>query len=375
LNGGAVAVGTVMTAVSLGSNRRFAMSALRPIVLGIVIWGFMTNGVRADPITWPDWMAWLVGQNQGNGDGGSTVNLGNFSAPIVASPQPQPQPMSPVTSSPTPQPILTNGPINSGLYASPMTSTPVIANASPTPAPAVVASSSSPVNAYINLGLGPYAAQSTITTGNAQPWYNSSQVTALFGGQPTAQQQQSFDNTIMQRVQQSFSQSGVSVTLTDNPNVSAQHTISVVSNTTSASLPSAIGMTQVGGNGFSFIDVSAQSAQTLDQLEWIVAHNISHELMLAFGVPEKFDTTGNYLDAKMASLSMMVNPNATFSPAAAQAITQALASQNVTGSSYQLGAQGMDGSPVPEPTTLAIWALAATALLVAQRTRSRRASA
>jgi hypothetical protein len=179
----------------------------------------------------------------------------------------------------------------------------------------------------------------------------------------------------MQRVQQSFSQSGVSVTLTDNPNVSALHTISVVSNTTSASLPSAIGMTQVGGNGFNFIDVSAKSAQTLDQLEWIVAHNISHELMLAFGVPEKYDTTGNYLDAKMASYSMMVNPNATFSAAAAQAITQALASQNIVGSSEQLGAQGIGGSSVPEPTTLAIWALAATALLVARRTRSRRASA
>jgi len=350
------------------------MSALRPIVLGIVVWGVMTNVVRADPITWPDWMAWLVGQNQGNG--GGTSNLGNFSPPIVVPQQPQPPPSSPVSGLSPTQPIIVNGPINSGLFASPMTSTPVVANSSVAPASAAVASSSGPVDAYINLGVGPYPAQSSITNGNAQPWYNSSQVAALFGGQPTAQQQQSFDNTVMQRVQQSFSQSGVSVTLTDNPNVSALHTISLVSNTTSASLPSAIGMTQVGGNGFSFINVSAPSAQTVDQLEWIVAHNISHELMLAFGVPEKYDTTGNYLDAKMASYSMMVNPSATFSPAAAQALTQALlASQNVTGSSNQLGAQNLTESPVPEPTTLAIWALAATALFVAQRTRSRRASA
>jgi hypothetical protein len=347
------------------------MSALRPIVLGIVVWGVMTNAVRADPITWSDWMAWLAGPNGGNG--GGSVTLGNFFPPIVTPQQPPPPPSSPVSSSPAPQPIIANGPINSGLYASPMTSTPVVANSSAAPASAAVASSSGPVDAYINLGVGPYPAQSSITTGNAQPWYNSSQVAALFGGQPTAQQQQSFDNTIMQRVQQSFSQSGVSVTLTDNPNVPALHTISVVSNTTSASLPSAIGMTQVGGNGFSLINVSAPSAQTVDQLEWIVAHNISHELMLAFGVPEKYDTTGNYLDAKMASYSMMVNPNATFSPAAAQAITQALASLGGTNSSYQLGAQGISESPVPEPATLAIWALAATALFVAQRTRSRRA--
>ena len=219
--------------------------------------------------------------------------------------------------------------------------------------------SSGPVDAFINLGNGPYPLQNTITTGNAQPWYNSSQITSLFGGQPTAQQIQSFDNTVLQRVQQTFSQSGVSVTLTDNPNVAALHTLSLVSNTSSASLSSAIGMTQVGGSGFSFIDQIAPSAQSLDQLEWIVAHNISHELMLAFGVPENYDQTGNYIDSKLANWAMMVNPNSTFSPAAAQAITQALAAQNNGNSGYQLGAQVLGGeSPVPEPTTVALWALA-----------------
>ena len=54
----------------------------------------------------------------------------------------------------------------------------------PTPAPA-----SAPVaNANLNLGSGPYPLESTITTGNAQPWYNSSQISSFFGGQPTAQQ-------------------------------------------------------------------------------------------------------------------------------------------------------------------------------------------
>jgi hypothetical protein len=339
------------------------MSALRPTLLGIVVWGVMTSAVRADPITWPDWMAWVVGQNGPNGGGGTT--FGNFASPIAISPQPQPQPQ--------PQPTIANGPINSGLLAPPQ---PVVANSSAAPVSASAASTSAPVDGYINLGVGPYPAQGSITTGNAQPWYDSPQITSLFGGQqPTAQQQQSFDAIVLQRVQQSFSQSGVSVTLTDNPSVPALHTVSLVSNTTSASLPSAIGMTQVGGNGFSFINVSAPSAQTLDQLEWLVAHNISHELMLAFGVPENYDTTGNYLDAKMASFSMMVNPNATFSPAAAQALTQALAALGNTGSTNQLGAQGLNGSSVPEPTTLAIWVLATTALFVAKRTRSRRASA
>ena len=177
------------------------------------------------------------------------------------------------------------------------------------------------------------------------PGTTARQLTSLFGGQPTAQQIQSFDNTILQRVQQTFSQSGISVTLTENPNVPALHTISLVSNTASATLPSAIGMTQVGGNGFSFIDQIAPSAQSLDQLEWIVAHNISHELMLAFGVPENYDTTGNFIDSKMANWAMMVNPNCDVQHAAAQAITQALASQNQAAGGSLLGAQEFNPSP------------------------------
>ena len=183
------------------------------------------------------------------------------------------------------------------------------------------------VDAFINLGYGPYPLQGSITTSNALPWYDSSQITSVFGGQPTSQQIQSFDNAILQHVQQTFSQSGVSVTLSDNPNVSASHTLSLVSNTASASLSNAIGMTQVGASGFSFIDKIAPSAQSVDQLEWIVAHNISHELMLAFGVPENYDQSGSYIDSTVANWSMMVSPNSTFSPAASAAITQALAAQ------------------------------------------------
>ncbi len=255
-------------------------------------------------------------------------------------------------------------------------SNPSVPSPSAAVAPAAtLAPSPAPVDAFINLGAGSYPAASSITTGNAQPWYNSAEVASVFGGQPTAQQQQAFDSTILQRVQQTFNQSGVSLTLTDNPNVAALHTLSVVSNTTSSSLPSAIGMTQVGGNGFSFIDVSAPSAQSVDQLEWIVAHNISHELMLAFGVGENYDKTGQYIDSKVANLAMMVNPNATFSPAAAQAISQALAAQDGSASQTQLGAQLIEEA-VPEPATLAIWVLAAaSALFVSRRTRSRRTSA
>ncbi len=237
----------------------------------------------------------------------------------------------------------------------------------------VTAAAPAPAQAFINVGSGPYPQAAAITTGGAQPWYNSTQLTTLFGGHPTAQQIQSFDNAILQRVQQTFGQSGVAVNLTENPNTPALHTISLVSNTSSATLSSAIGMTQVGSNGFSFIDHIASSAQSLDQLEWIVAHNVSHELMLAFGVPENYDTSGNFIDAKIANWAMMVNPNSAFSSSAAQALNQALAASDPSSSSSVLGAQEFDTAAVPEPSTVAMWSVsAALAFLVSRRRASRR---
>ncbi len=252
-----------------------------------------------------------------------------------------------------------------------MSSQPV---AMTTTSPSAISSApvvAAPVQAFINVGSGTYPLAAAITTGGAQPWYNSTQLTSFFGGQPTAQQIQSFDNTVLQRVQQTFSQSGISVSLTENPNVPALHTISLVSNTASSALSTAIGMTQVGSSGFSFIDQIAHSAQSLDQLEWIVAHNISHELMLAFGVPENYDTTGNFIDSKIASWAMMVNPNSTFSTAAAQAINQALASQAQPASTSLLGAQEVNPPPIPEPATLAMWGLAAVGFAAFRLLRAR----
>jgi len=352
------------------------MSALNRLALGVVAWAATGSILRADPITGPNnfnWVIYFAGQN--GGDAGSSGPVSTYPAAAVPAVTPQPPPSQPVAP-PAPQPappepvpttpatVVSNVP---GVPVTPVASAPTISMNVP--------ASSGPVDAFINLGNGPYPFADTITTGNAQPWYNSSQIAGFFGGQPTAQQIQSFDNTILERVQQSFSQSGVSVTLTDNPNVSALHTLSLVSNTASASLSNAIGMTQVGSSGFSFIDQIAQSAQSLDQLEWIVAHNISHELMLAFGVPENYDQTGNYIDSKLAAWAMMVNPSATFSPAAAQALAAALAAQDNGISGSQLGAQVISGeASVPEPTTVALWVLAAAATVASRRLRIKKGS-
>jgi hypothetical protein len=226
---------------------------------------------------------------------------------------------------------------------------------------AAAASLPTPVEAYINLGTGPYSEAAQLTTGNAQAWYNNPQVAGLFGGHPTAGQQQSFSDAVIQRVEQTFSQSGIPITLTTNPNVPAAHTLSVVSGAASLAFPGAIGTTFIGSNGFTFVDPIAKSVQSLDQLEWVVAHNVSHELMLAFGVGEHYDTSGSYIDAAKANLAMMTSPSATFSPGAATALLAAMGVAS-TSPTDQPGPQTLDAQTVPEPATVLIWVAAAAAL-------------
>ncbi len=322
------------------------MDSLKQLGLGICIWGVIAIGVKADGLTWTNaasdgWAPYLAQLNSTSN--ANTISFNN-PPPIPTSPAP------PLSAVPTTTTIQANN--ISNIPPTTTQAAPFSAGAAPTAA--------APVDGFINLGTGPYPNAALITTGGAQPWYNSSQISSFFGGQPTPQQQQSFDNAVLQNVQQTFAQSGVPITLTTNPNVPALHTISLVSNTGSASLSSAIGMTAIGSSGFSFIDQITQSAQNLNQLELIVAHNISHELMLALGVPENYDQTGTYVDSKVANWTMMVNPDATFSPAASQALIAAIQNQSATPSS-QLGAQSLNPSPMtaPEPTTMALWRLRA----------------
>ncbi len=248
-------------------------------------------------------------------------------APKPAAPVAVPKPAAPVA---VPKPVLPVAVPKAPAAVTPPTkpAAPVSIPKAPVPTPISTAPVTPPpvLDAFVNLGTGPYPEASLITSGGAQPWFDSTRIAALFGGQqPSAQQQAAFDSTVMQRIEQTFSNSGIHVSLTDTPGTSAPHTLSLVSHSTASILPTAIGMTDVGTNGFSFIDQEAPYAQTLDQFEWIVAHNISHELMLSFGVGENYDTTGNYVDARNVTLSMMISPSSTFSPAAAAAINQALA--------------------------------------------------
>ncbi len=168
--------------------------------------------------------------------------------------------------------------------------------------------SSTRPDAYLNFGTGNYAGASLMTNGTITPWYESPTVTKVFGGVPTPQQQADFSNAVLKNVEQTFLNSGIDVNLSLDPNAQASHTMSVVSGASYGANPNAIGITEVGGSGFSFIDKLGY-AQTVEQLERADAYNIAHELMHAFGVATHHDQTGKYLDAATASWDMLPSPD------------------------------------------------------------------
>ncbi len=197
-------------------------------------------------------------------------------------------------------------------------------------------------------------------------------VERLYGGLPTIQQAANFDGTVLQRVQQTFALSGVPVSLTLDPNAPAAHTVSVVSQTTNPALSSALGMTYLGGNGFQYIDTAANSASSIDQLAWIVAHNLAHELMLAFGVPEIHDKSGGYIDTPNASWQMMTSPSATFSPGAIADLLSRNFQSTSGGAGLGASAQTLGPPTVPEPSTVLLWTMLGLAGLVSGRVVRRR---
>ena len=333
------------------------MTAIKTMAAGMIVWGALGTFAQGAPMSWyggsSPWPTWYANQLQGNSQvassgvgnyylGGNGNNVWWLNSPVPA-------------------------PAASGFATAPTSST-----------------STPPVNAYINLGTGPYAEASTLTTGNPQAWYNSPAVVSAFGGTPTAQQETSFAQSVLADVQHTFQISGLNISLTSDPNTPALHTLSVVSGASYPSNPGAIGITDVGANGYSFIDKLAY-ATTPDQLAWAVAHNISHELMHALGVANHPDTTGNYIDAASATWQLMTDPNAKFSPEAVQLMSQLLATGVSSNSLSAPGAQlfhglNIDGAqlletPVPEPATIGIWTVATLWSMVALRRRSRRQAA
>jgi hypothetical protein len=298
-------------------------------------------------------------------------------------PVPEPSPVSTPVIYPSwwQQPAAENYATADDVSNAPISTLGSIVAPSPAPATFVAASAPAPVgftdDAFINMGDSGFIQGSQLTTGGAQPWYDSSLVRQLYNGTPTAAQQAAFESEVLQRVENTYALAGVPVRLTDDPNASAAHTLSVVSNTEYSTNPGAIGITDVGNNGFSFIDKLVY-AKSVDELEWAVAHNVAHELMHAFGV-DHHDTTGKFLDSAVTPWNVLVDPNTTFGQAAINDLTSQ-DFQKRWGAASSYGLQQLDPghtitpAPVPEPATIALWTGGLGLLFLIRTRRSRRAA-
>lgn len=322
------------------------MPLAKSLVLGLVVFGALGTPASGAGTRWWAWSrAWRASSNE----------------TLVPAAMPAPVDTSVVTVQETWTPV--------PQLASSMSLFTVPASAALPPQPAH--------DAYINLNEGPYASEEWLTSGGAQPWYNSPVVHRLYGGMPDVDQRAAFTGTVLNRVASAFDRSGVmGLSLTADPNASAAHTMSVVSNAQYGPNPEAIGITNMGGDGFSFID-KLTYARSVDELQWAVANNVAHELMHAFGV-EHHDETGGYLDAAVTPWEVLIDPATVFGPeAVGELLAQDFRQRFDNGYSY--GAQELvptylvAPSPVPEPATLACWGLVAAGWIGHRvRTRGRR---
>ncbi len=356
-----------------------------------------TSPLASDPIAAPmhrvgfENLAGPAAQVPASNPGFGFAQLGNQ---VVAAPTPYSSYASSSASAYT-------EPVAGSYNASPAASTTV---AAPTPAYSPASSGDHAYAAFINFGSSGFSEAQTLTSGTPSAWYTSPVVQQVFGGTPTAAQQSGFISEVLHTAQQTYAMSGLNVNLTVDPTQDYAHTMSVVSGASYNANPNAIGITDVGNDGFSFIDKFG-SAKNSDELAEAIGHNIAHELMHAFGIAQHPDQTGTYLDAATASWSILTNPNTMFSPQAAKLLstmdffsgpgkefTQGVggisglelltehhphfctcplctALRKLKAAAAQ--AIGPDAAPVPEPTTLALWGLAG-ALAIAARTRAGR---
>lgn len=237
-------------------------------------------------------------------------------------------------------------------------------------------------DAFINFGTAPYLDQALLTTGTAQSWTNSPALFNAFGRTPSATELNNFSQNVLAKVESTYANSGLSIRATTDPNASAAHTLSVVSGLSASTSADAVGVTKVGYNGFSFIDKLGY-ANSPDQLEWAVAHNVAHELMHSFGGSHHTTVEGNNLDASRSDWAIMVDPNTKFSAESVAEMTKNIREGGLF-AKYGIGAEGMgfeiDGQelniqPVPEPATFVLWGAAAgIAVLARRRMSSRRAA-
>ncbi|MDG3002788.1 PEP-CTERM sorting domain-containing protein [Paludisphaera mucosa] len=388
------------------------MARIRTLAGGIAAWIAVSTSAAAAPLSWFDSQATLTAWYATQLNSGGNIYAPPSSANAVTNltsnwyarsvPAPVAAPVARTTStyatvvpaatsnvSVLPAPVAAAAPTVTAASITPTSSSTTPAALSYTPQ-ATFGSSTGKADAFINLGGQPYAEASSLTVGDAKPWYQSPAAASAFGGTPTADQQAGFTQDVLNKVEKTFQLSGLNVNLTADPNVPASHTMSVVSGASYGPNANAIGITDVGNNGFTFID-KLNYATNEDQLSWAVAHNVSHELMHAFGIGQHPDQTGDFIDAATANWNLLTDPNTTFSPSAVALLKSQSASGVDAGSigaevmkSGLLAAQedafNVDGdqvlaAPVPEPATLAVWVVAGLGGGLVLRRRNARQAA
>ncbi|QDV33922.1 hypothetical protein [Tautonia plasticadhaerens] len=268
-------------------------------------------------------------------------------------PSPAPRPVSAPKPAPAPRPTAAPKPTP----ARPITPRPA---SPPPPTP------EEPADAYLNFSDGPFPAAESLAEGEPAAWHRSPVVSDLLGRAPNAQEQQGFKADVVAKVEDRFRSSGIDVDLISEPGP-ASHTLSVVSGALAKDNTQAIGLADIGGDGFTFLDnFDTAAIDSVDDLETAVANNISHELMHTFGVDFHHES-GETIDSGTIPWDLLTDEDLAFSGDAVALLSSAdfqgrWDDLTLAGAQLPSHGQGCSCHPngahaTPEPATLAMWAI------------------
>jgi hypothetical protein len=294
----------------------------------------------------------VLGSFFGNAAGESTPTATPAPAPRVE-PPPAPRAVEPVVTVAAPP----SKPTRAATSAPRPRATP--------PAPPTI-SRPEPADAFLNFSDGPFPAADSLAEGDPVAWYRSPVVTELLGRAPSTQEKEGFKAEVLAKVESSFRKSGIDVDLTTEAGPAA-HTLSVVSGALGKGNPEAIGIADIGGDGFTFLDnFETDAIDSIDDLETAVANNVSHELMHTFGL-DFHDDSGETIDSGTIRWDLLTDEDLSFSEDAVALLSSAdfqrrwddltLAGAQMASHGHGCSCHPNGAHATPEPATLAMWGI------------------